>query len=62
VHFAGLAFNRLLTNKGPLKNRVEFFGDAFFIPLFLIFVGMQVDIEVLTSSADVWAIMGLMTA
>lgn len=59
---SGLAFNRLLTNKGPLKNRIEFFGDAFFIPLFLIFVGMQVDIDVLTSSADVWMIMGVMTA
>ncbi|CAN5356323.1 cation:proton antiporter [soil metagenome] len=58
---SGLAFNRLLTNKGPLKNRIEFFGDAFFIPLFLIFVGMQVDIEVLTSSIDVWIVMGLMT-
>lgn len=59
---AGLAFNRLLSNKGPLKNRVEFFGDAFFIPLFLIFVGMQVDVNVLTSSPDVWVIMGVMTA
>lgn len=58
---AGLAFNPLLSNKGPLKNRVEFFGDAFFIPLFLIFVGMQVNIEVLTSSSDVWFIMGIMT-
>ncbi|REL37885.1 cation:proton antiporter [Rhodohalobacter sp. SW132] len=59
---AGLSFNRLLSNKGPLKNRVEFFGDAFFIPLFLIFVGMQVDIAVLTGSTDVWIIMGVMTA
>lgn len=59
---AGLAFNRLLTNKGPLKNRIEFFGDAFFIPIFLIFVGMQVDVEVLTSSSEVWIIMGAMTA
>ncbi|MEX1259727.1 MAG: cation:proton antiporter [Balneolaceae bacterium] len=58
---AGLSFNRLLSNKGPLKNRIEFFGDAFFIPLFLIFVGMQVDIQVLTSSADVWIVMGVMT-
>lgn len=58
---AGLAFNPLLSNKGPLKNRVEFFGDAFFIPLFLIFVGMQVEIEVLTSSYEVWFIMGTMT-
>jgi Kef-type K+ transport system membrane component KefB len=59
---AGLSFNRLLTNKGPLKNRVEFFGDAFFIPLFLIYVGMLVEVEVLTSSTEVWLIMGLMTA
>lgn len=59
---AGLSFNRLLSNKGPLKNRVEFFGDAFFIPLFLIFVGMQVDIDVLASGTDVWIIMGVMTA
>ncbi|MEX0646722.1 MAG: cation:proton antiporter [Balneolaceae bacterium] len=58
---AGLVFNPLLSNKGPLKNRVEFFGDAFFIPLFLIFVGMQVEIEVLTSSYEVWFIMGTMT-
>ncbi|MCH8559037.1 MAG: cation:proton antiporter [Balneolia bacterium] len=58
---AGLAFNPLLSNKGPLKNRVEFFGDAFFIPLFLIYVGMQVDIEILISGYDVWFIMGVMT-
>lgn len=59
---AGLALNPLLSNKGPLKNRVEFFGDAFFIPLFLIFVGMQVDVQVLTSGYEVWFIMGVMTA
>jgi Kef-type K+ transport system membrane component KefB len=58
---SGLALNPLLSNKGPLKNRVEFFGDAFFIPIFLIFVGMQVDIEVLASGYDVWLIMGVMT-
>lgn len=60
--FAGLSLNQLISNKGPLKNRIEFFGDAFFIPLFLIFVGMQVDLEVLTSNSDVWIIMGVMTA
>ncbi|MCC5906846.1 MAG: cation:proton antiporter, partial [Balneolaceae bacterium] len=59
--FAGLALNPLLSNKGPLKNRVEFFGDAFFIPLFLIYVGMQVDIDVLVSGYDVWLIMGVMS-
>ena len=59
--FAGLALNPLLSNKGPLKNRVEFFGDAFFIPLFLIYVGMQVDIDILVSGYDVWLIMGVMS-
>ncbi len=60
--FAGLAFNRLLSNKGPLKNRVEFFGDAFFIPLFLIYVGMLVDFKVLLSSTEMWIVMGAMVA
>lgn len=55
--FAGLAFNRLLSNKGPLKNRIEFFGDAFFIPLFLIYVGMLVDFKVMASSAEMWIVM-----
>jgi len=55
--FAGLAFNQLLSNKGPLKNRIEFFGDAFFIPLFLVYVGMLVDFRVLLSNADVWIVM-----
>jgi len=59
---AGLALNPLLSNKGPLKNRVEFFGDAFFIPIFLIFVGMQVDVQVLLSGYDVLFIMGVMTS
>jgi len=59
---AGLALNPLLSNKGPLKNRVEFFGDAFFIPLFLIFVGMQVDVQILVSGYDIWFIMGVMTS
>lgn len=58
---AGLSFNRLLSNKGPLKNRIEFFGDAFFIPLFLIYVGMLVDIDVLISSTDIWIVMVAMT-
>ena len=58
--FAGLAFNRLLSNKGPLKNRIEFFGDAFFIPLFLIYVGMLVDFKVLLSSLEVWIVMSAM--
>src|SRR5690625_4755117 len=59
---AGLTFNSLLSNKGPLKNRIEFFGDAFFIPLFLIYVGMQVDVRVLAGSGSVWIVIGILTA
>src|SRR5690625_8010996 len=59
---AGLTFNSLLSNKGPLKNRIEFFGDAFFIPLFLIYVGMQVDVRVLAGSGSVWILIGILTA
>lgn len=59
--FAGLAFNPLLSNKGPLKNRIVFFGDAFFIPLFLLYVGMQVDIRVLAGSSDVWIVISVLT-
>lgn len=59
---SGLAFNRLLTHKGVLKNRIYFFGDAFFIPLFLIYVGMQVDFGIFFSDSFAWVIMGLMLA
>jgi Kef-type K+ transport system membrane component KefB len=58
---AGLAFNRLLTNKGQLRNRIDFFGDAFFIPFFLIYVGMQVDVSVVMSDLNVWIVMIAMT-
>src|SRR5690625_7415820 len=58
---AGLTFNSLLSNKGPLKNRIEFFGDAFFIPLFLIYVGMQVDVRVLSGFGSFWIVIGILT-
>ncbi|WP_254864823.1 cation:proton antiporter [Halovivax gelatinilyticus] len=40
---AGLALNRLIPSGGTLINRVEFVGNAFFIPFFLLHVGMLVD-------------------
>jgi Kef-type K+ transport system membrane component KefB/nucleotide-binding universal stress UspA family protein len=40
---AGLALNRLIPRTSPLMNRVEFVGNALFIPFFLIGVGMLVD-------------------
>lgn len=44
---AGLALNRLIPHSSALMNRIEFIGNALFIPFFLISVGMVVDIKVL---------------
>jgi len=43
---AGLALNRLIPHTSPLMNRIEFVGNALFIPFFLIGVGMLVDLRV----------------
>lgn len=46
---SGLALNRLIPHSSPLMNRVEFIGNAIFIPFFLIGVGMLIDYRVLIS-------------
>ena len=43
---AGLALNRLIPNTSALMNRIEFVGNALFIPFFLIGVGMLVNFHV----------------
>ncbi len=45
---AGLALNRLIPHTSPLMNRIEFVGNALFIPIFLISVGMIINLGVLT--------------
>ncbi|HRQ31425.1 MAG TPA: cation:proton antiporter, partial [Saprospiraceae bacterium] len=40
---SGLALNRLIPHTSALMNRVEFVGNAIFIPFFLIGVGMLID-------------------
>ncbi|MEX2352419.1 MAG: cation:proton antiporter [Balneolaceae bacterium] len=50
---AGLLLNRLVPESGTLMSRVQFVGNVFFIPFFLISVGMLVDVSVLTD-LDVW--------
>ncbi|MDP3432280.1 MAG: cation:proton antiporter [Bacteroidota bacterium] len=40
---SGLALNRLIPATSPLMNRIEFVGNAIFIPFFLIGIGMLVD-------------------
>jgi len=51
---AGLTLNRLVPESGTLMNRVQFVGNALFIPFFLISVGMLVDVSVLIESWEVW--------
>lgn len=43
---AGLALNKLIPRTSSLMNRVEFVGNAIFIPFFLISVGMLIDFKV----------------
>ncbi|OPZ16297.1 MAG: Glutathione-regulated potassium-efflux system protein KefC [Bacteroidetes bacterium ADurb.BinA245] len=53
---AGLALNKLIPHSSALMNRIEFIGNALFIPFFLISVGMLVDISVLFSGPMAWII------
>jgi Kef-type K+ transport system membrane component KefB len=41
--FAGLALNRLVPNEGPSMERVEFFGAAVFVPVFVVSIGLLLD-------------------
>lgn len=47
--FAGLVLNRFVPNTSPLMSRLEFVGNALFIPYFLIGVGMMIDVRVIAS-------------
>lgn len=49
--FAGLALNRLVPNEGEFMGRIEFFGSALLIPLFLVSVGTVIDPQVLVDPA-----------
>src|SRR3982751_6176352 len=58
---AGLALNQLIPQTSPLMNRVEFVGNAIFIPFFLISVGMIVDLRVLLKGPDALYIAAALT-
>ncbi|MBR5373854.1 MAG: cation:proton antiporter [Paludibacteraceae bacterium] len=46
----GLALNRYIPRISPLMNRLDFVGNAIFIPFFLIGVGMLIDVRSVFSS------------
>lgn len=55
---AGLILNRFIPSLSPLMNRIEFIGNALFIPYFLIGVGMLINIRVLFKGIDtLWVVL-----
>jgi Kef-type K+ transport system membrane component KefB len=41
----GVSLNRLLPNRSPLMGRINFVGNSIFVPLFLVSVGLLIDIH-----------------
>ena len=55
---SGLILNRYIPNLSPLMNRIEFIGNALFIPYFLIGVGMLINIRVLFMGGNIiWVVL-----
>jgi Kef-type K+ transport system membrane component KefB len=50
---AGLGLNRLVPNESELMERVDFFGNALFIPAFLVSVGLLFDPAVMFKPATI---------
>ena len=57
---AGLTVNRLIPHTSPLMTRIEFIGNALFIPYFLIGVGMIINVSILLESLDTLRIIAIM--
>ena len=58
---AGLVLNRFVPQVSPLMNRIEFVGNALFIPYFLIGVGMIIDIRCLFTEGEALKVAVVMT-
>lgn len=60
--FAGLVLNRYIPARSPLMARIEFVGNAIFIPYFLIGVGMIINVGVLAAGYETLYVAGVMVA
>ena len=58
----GIALNRLIPHVSPLMNRLEFVGNALFIPYFLIGVGMIIDVNSMLTGGQALKVAIVMTA
>lgn len=55
---AGLVVGRLIPHTSPLMTRIEFVGNALFIPYFLIGVGMIIDVRVMLNDVHtMWIVL-----
>lgn len=59
---AGLAMNRLVPSQGTIMARVNFVGQALFIPFFLIYVGLLIDVGALFESVNIWILAAVLIA
>ena len=56
--FSGIILNRFIPHVSPLMNRIEFIGNALFIPYFLIGVGMLINIRLLFQGGGIiWTVL-----
>lgn len=58
----GVALNKLVPNRSPLMDRINFVGNSIFVPLFLLGVGMMIDIRLCCSSWSTLLIAAVMIA
>lgn len=49
---AGIVLNRQIPPSAMLMNRIEFIGNALFIPIFLFYVGMLIDLKAFVSGYE----------
>lgn len=59
--YSGLVLNRFIPARSVLKSRIEFVGNAIFIPYFLIGVGMLINVKLIIDGWDVAWTAGIMT-
>ncbi len=60
--FVGVGLNRSVPNASPLMAVTEFFGNAFFIPAFLVSVGLLFDPEVMIQGSTLRLAIGFLAA
>lgn len=58
---AGLSLNNLIPQTSPLMNRIDFVGNAIFIPFFLLGVGMLIDYTAFFNEKETLIVAGTMS-